>query len=111
MLLVKLLIKVRGNAVNLAYTLTVPYKETEVTLSMDDWMYPIAPGVIMNETLMTKWGFTVGKVTLVIMQADVVNDIPRLIQRFEALIGTHPVNTPHKNGLIVQQPCCLLKSD
>ena len=76
------LIKARGNAVRLSYKLRIPYKEKEITVSMDDWMYQVAPGVVMNETLMSKWGFEVGKVTLVIMKSEIVNDIPELVERF-----------------------------
>jgi hypothetical protein len=76
-------IKVRGNAIRLAYDLRVPYKDDEIILAMDDWMYQISPGVVINETIMRKWGFEVGKVTLMIMKKDAVDDFPRLIQRFD----------------------------
>lgn len=79
------LIQARGNAIRLSYDLVIPYKESEIVVTMDDWMYQVAPGVVLNETLMTKWGFEVGKVTLVIMQADVVQAIPKLIERFDSL--------------------------
>jgi hypothetical protein len=77
------LIQARGNAVRLNYTLRLPYKNREIKVSMDDWMYQVSPGVVMNETLMTKWGFTVGKVTLVIMKSEIVNDIPELVKQFD----------------------------
>lgn len=76
-------IEVRGNAIRLAYDLRVPYKDDEIVLAMDDWMYQISPGVVLNETVMRKWGFEVGKVTLVIMKTDAVNDFPSLIKRFD----------------------------
>ena len=76
------LIQVEGNAIRLNYRLIVPYKDKEVVLSMDDWMYQVAPGVVMNETSMSKWGFGVGKVTLVIMKSEVIQQIPALIDRF-----------------------------
>ena len=76
-------IRVRGNAINLAYKLKVPYRDGEITLSMDDWMYQVIPGVIINETLMTKWGFEVGKVTLVIMKEEVKESISQLVKDFD----------------------------
>lgn len=76
-------IKVRGNAINLAYDLRVPYKDDEIVLTMDDWMYQISPGVVINETIMTKWGFEVGKVTLMIMKTDAANDFAGLVKRFD----------------------------
>lgn len=76
-------IKVRGNAIRLAYDLRVPYKDDEIVLAMDDWMYQIAPGVVINETIMRKWGFEVGKVTLMIMKTGAANDFPDLVKRFD----------------------------
>jgi hypothetical protein len=77
------LIESKGNAVRLAYRLKLPYKNKEITVSMDDWMYQVAPGVIINETLMSKWGFHVATVTLVIMKSEVTESIPVLIDRFD----------------------------
>ncbi len=71
-----------GNAVRLAYDLIVPYKGDSLVVSMDDWMYLISPNVLINETVMTKWGFEVGKVTVMIMKVDAASDIPLLMQRY-----------------------------
>ncbi|MFT6791077.1 MAG: hypothetical protein ACJA04_000277 [Cellvibrionaceae bacterium] len=76
-------IQTAGSAINLLYRLKVPYKDGTITLSMDDWMYQVAPGVIMNETLMTKWGFEVGKLTLVIMQESAAEGISQLVRDFD----------------------------
>jgi hypothetical protein len=77
------MIESKGNAVRLAYRLVVPYKNKEITVSMDDWMYQVAPGVIINEAAMAKWGFNVGKITLVIMKANITAAIPALVERFQ----------------------------
>lgn len=61
-------IETSGNAIRLNYNLEVPYKGDKITLAMDDWMYQVVPGVVINETVMKKFGFIVGKVTLVIMR-------------------------------------------
>jgi hypothetical protein len=50
---------------------------------MDDWMYQISPGVVINETVMKKWGFEVGKLTLMIIKADAVDEFPGLVKRFD----------------------------
>lgn len=76
-------IKVRGNAIRLAYDLRVPYKDDEIVLAMDDWMYQISPGIVINETVMKKWGFEVGKLTLMIIKADAVDKFPGLVKRFD----------------------------
>ena len=68
-------IETSGNAIRLNYNLEVPYKDDKITLSMDDWMYQVVPGVVINETVMKKFGFTVGKVTLVIMRTDSVENL------------------------------------
>jgi len=78
------LIQSRGNAIRLSYKLILPYNDSDIVVSMDDWMYQVVPGVVINETVMTKFGFEVGKVTLAIMRADIVNDIPDLVKQFSA---------------------------
>ena len=77
------LIESRGNAVRLKYDLRIPYKDDELVVNMDDWMYQVAPGVVVNEAAMYKWGFEVGKVTVLIMRADAMNQVPALVQRFD----------------------------
>lgn len=54
----------RGNAVNMSYVLRVPYKESTIDLSMDDWMYLIEEGLVLNRTSMKKFGFKVGEIVL-----------------------------------------------
>ncbi len=68
-------IQTQGNAINLRYTLRLPYKDSEITVSMDDWMYQVAPGVVINEPMMHKWGIHVGKVTLTIIKKEAVNNL------------------------------------
>jgi len=53
-----------GNAVNLHYTLQVPYKDSTIDLAMDDWMYLIEGNIILNRTSMKKFGFKVGEIVL-----------------------------------------------
>ncbi len=74
-------IALSGNAMNIRYQLDVPWKDSSIAISMDDWLYQVSPNVIMNETAMSKWGFSVGKVTLVIMKAGVATEVPGLLGR------------------------------
>jgi hypothetical protein len=53
-----------GGAVNLHYTLSVPYKDSTIDLKMDDWMYAVEDNVILNRTSMKKFGFKVGELVL-----------------------------------------------
>ncbi len=74
-------ITVKGQAMNVLYQLVIPWNDSKVALNVDDWMYAVTPNVVINETRMTKWGFQVGKVTLVIMKAGVSDDIPALLNK------------------------------
>lgn len=60
----------QGNAINMNYVLRVAYGDDDSTIdvSMDDWMYLITPDTLINETEMTKWGFKVGEIVLVIQK-------------------------------------------
>ncbi len=60
----------QGNAINMKYLLRVAYGDGDDTIdvSMDDWMYLITPDTLINETTMTKWGFEVGEIVLVIQK-------------------------------------------
>ena len=42
----------KGNAINLNYTLRVPYGDSTIDLSMDDWMYQLEGNTILNRTSM-----------------------------------------------------------
>jgi len=53
-----------GNAVNMHYTLAVPYNNSVINLSMDDWMYKINNDIVLNKTSMKKFGFKVGEINL-----------------------------------------------
>ena len=54
-----------GNAFNLKYTLKVMTdRYGEVNVSVNDWMYLQDPKHIINLTTMTKFGFTVGKISI-----------------------------------------------
>jgi hypothetical protein len=53
-----------GNAVNLHYTLQVPYNDSTINLNMNDWMYLIGKDLVLNRTEMKKFGFKVGEIVL-----------------------------------------------
>jgi hypothetical protein len=54
----------KGSAVNLNYVLEVPYKNSTIKLSMDDWMYKIQDNIVINKTSMKKFGIKVGELVL-----------------------------------------------
>ena len=57
---------VAGNSVFLDYVLRVPYDGDSIDLRIDDRMYLVSDRVLLNESIMTKWGFEVGSLMLVI---------------------------------------------
>ena len=58
--------KVAGNSLFLDYLLRIPYGDGTIDLRIDDRMYLVSDKVLLNESIMTKWGFRVGQITLVI---------------------------------------------
>lgn len=59
-----------GNTIHMAYTLRYGEPGDTIDLSMDDWMFQVADGVVVNETRMSKWGIDVGQILLVMRQVD-----------------------------------------
>lgn len=62
------LMQYAGNSLHMNYTLDYGEGDDVISLEMDDWMFLVADGVILNETRMYKWGLPVGSVILVIRQ-------------------------------------------
>lgn len=58
--------KASGNAFQFLYTLDVPVKGSSFHIKMDDWMYLINDRVLINHTIMTKFGFKVGELMITI---------------------------------------------
>jgi hypothetical protein len=58
--------QVAGNSLFLDYVLRIPYGDRTIDLRIDDRMYLVTPGLLLNESMMTKWGVKVGQLTLVI---------------------------------------------
>ena len=59
-----------GNSLFLDYVLRIPYGESTVDVQVDDRMYLVAPDVLINESVMKKFGFKVGSIDLVIIRYD-----------------------------------------
>lgn len=57
-----------GNAIHMNYVLRVPYNDGTLDVRMDDWMYQVTPGTVINQTRMSKWGLDVGELVLVIQK-------------------------------------------
>ena len=54
----------QGNAFNWTYTLNLPIEGRIIEVQFDDWMYLMNDRVMLNRATMSKWGVTLGEVTL-----------------------------------------------
>ena len=59
-------IKISGNALFMNYVLQVPYDSDLIDVNVDDRMYMVKEGVVINESVMKKFGVEVGYLTIVI---------------------------------------------
>lgn len=55
---------VKGNALHWEYTLKLPVDDKVYEVQFDDWMYLIDENVMLNRSVMRKWGIDLGSVTL-----------------------------------------------
>ena len=53
-----------GAVLNWRYVLRLPYKDGTIDVNFDDWMFLQPDGVLLNRAKVSKFGFTVGEVTL-----------------------------------------------
>jgi len=53
-----------GNAFRWGYTLALPVDDRVYHVDFDDWMFLMDEQVMLNRSLMSKWGFRLGEVTL-----------------------------------------------
>jgi hypothetical protein len=58
--------EVSGNSMFLKYILDIPYGDGTIHVSIDDRMYLVEPQILINESIMTKFGLRVGEIVLVI---------------------------------------------
>jgi len=53
-----------GNAFQWKYVLNVPYKGSTLALNIDDWLYLNDDDVLINRSIMYKYGFKVGEIVI-----------------------------------------------
>ncbi len=53
-----------GNALNWRYTMRLPVDGRDIEVQFDDWMYLVDERVMINKAVMSKFGVTLGEVTL-----------------------------------------------
>lgn len=62
--------KAAGNSIFWRYVLRIPYGDSTIDLKIDDRMYLVQENVLINESVMRKFGFRVGEIVLVIRKVD-----------------------------------------
>ncbi|MES9993670.1 MAG: DUF3833 domain-containing protein [Candidatus Thiodiazotropha sp.] len=62
--------RVSGNALQWAYSLRLPVGEKVYEVYFDDWMYLQEEGVLLNRSVMKKFGFRLGEVILFFKRRD-----------------------------------------
>ena len=55
-----------GSVFHWEYTLDVPWRDSTIAVRLDDWLYLVDERHLINRTTLTKFGFKVGELTLVI---------------------------------------------
>ena len=61
-------LQVSGNSMFLDYVLRIPYGDSELDLRVDDRMYLVTEDILINESVMTKFGVEVGYLLLTIIR-------------------------------------------
>jgi hypothetical protein len=57
-----------GNTVMLDYVMRIPYKDSTIDISVQDWLHLQDDGVIINHSQMKKFGFKVGELVITIIK-------------------------------------------
>ena len=60
--------EVSGNALHWRYVLELPVDGKTYHVDLDDWMYQMDDRVMINRTVMSKFGFRVGEITLTFLR-------------------------------------------
>ena len=55
-----------GSVFQWKYQLDVPYKNGMIAVNLDDWLYLVDDNHLINKTKLSKFGFKVGELTLII---------------------------------------------
>ncbi|MGV6809490.1 MAG: DUF3833 domain-containing protein [bacterium] len=60
----------QGNALNWRYDLNLPVGDKTYRVHFNDWMFLQDDKVLLNRAKMSKWGFTLGEVTIAFQRID-----------------------------------------
>lgn len=65
-----------GNALRWRYVLALPVDGKVVEVDFDDWMYLVDDKVMLNRSVMSKYGFRLGEVTLTLVRGEMRHASP-----------------------------------
>lgn len=57
-----------GNAFQLNYTLLLDYRGRDLAVNVSDWMWRVSDDVVINHSVMRKFGFRIGEIHLTILR-------------------------------------------
>lgn len=66
-----------GNAVVMSYRLKIPRGQSEIVVTMEDWLYLMDDGTLINKARMSKFGIKVGEVIAAFYKVGSKNSVPR----------------------------------
>ncbi|MGB0495676.1 MAG: DUF3833 family protein [Kangiellaceae bacterium] len=66
--------EIYGDSLHLTYILDIPQEDGSIQVNMDDWLHLIDANTLMGSTKMTKWGFYVGQIDIVIQKRAISSD-------------------------------------
>jgi len=60
--------RANGNTVMIDYTMRIPYNDGTIDIDVKDWLHLQEDGVIINHSIMKKFGFKVGELVITIIK-------------------------------------------
>lgn len=59
-----------GNVLRMDYALEIPLDGHSVTVTVEDWLWHMQQGVVVNKSIMRKWGVRVGEILTTILRRE-----------------------------------------
>lgn len=57
-----------GNALRMDYALLIPVSGRTISVQVEDWLWLMEPNIVVNKSIMRKWGFKVGEIITTIVR-------------------------------------------
>lgn len=73
--------EISGNALHWTYSLALPYGDSSITVTFDDWMFLQDDDTLLNQAKVSKLGFPIGEVTLFFRRAPAEASVAEIADR------------------------------